>query len=211
MKRIIAIFPIVLILLNISGCYHGTSSSGTNPVKADPFRYMMVNETLTPLQVTVHGWNMRTIPSGDTTTFQYTANPGTVIFQCVAKVTAYPDQVLGLTLIAKDTIAVDTVDMYGTSIYVSESYFILYMKNYFTTPIDTVIVNYQTTVADTVNWLIPADRQPWILGYHRATDSTTVYAHFLDNAETSLLWHHGTEFNFPDSMNQAVTLNADPR
>lgn len=161
------------------------------------------NTTHTPISIDVVGFANRTIPAGESTTYQVS---GTSISYSASTSEVYSNgDPLALTLNWNNTITLST-DVTTRNLVIGSDYSFVYFRNNFGTNLGPIYTNYgNSTYLVTVNASIPSDNVNYRLGYHHARYDTEVRAYYYSGSYYCY-WYQGVHFSFPFTDNQEVNL-----
>jgi len=164
------------------------------------------NPTYTPIKITVDGYSQQTIPVGGSLTFSaYTAS--SVHF--VAETNEYFSDgttQLGLKL-SWNTYASTPNLTNSANLNIGSSYcYFKIQNNGASHQLGPIYFNYGNTNQYYVNTVLPTSGGPYNFGYHYAIAGGQIRGYWYPSVVYYSYWTAGTQFNYPNTNNQTVTL-----
>ena len=183
-----------------------TTSTEVHVRLQTPFTLYLVNTTYTTMSITAQGQSMKSIKRGDTATFIYAANPGTISFTATTSGTTSQGTQVGLLLDWSKSIDVSATKSYLSRLVVSADYFMLYLKNTGISSFGNLVVNEGLQNETKDNILIAPNGVQYTIGYYKAFSNTVIRMDNLDGSGRYIFWKHNTHFTFPNTDNQNIVL-----
>ena len=186
---------------------HSTDSDPVTVSIYNAFPVTLINSTFTTMTITVSGIQ-RSVLSGDSTVYTFTANPGTFTYTATTSGKTTSGTQIGVALQWGGTpIDVSNEVNHRIRLVVSSNYFFMFLNNTGKTTLGPVYVNYGLTDQTRDNIAIPGDGATYRTGYYRAYTNTEVRAYWAyPNTTTYSYWDQGVQFTMPWTTNQSVTL-----
>lgn len=161
------------------------------------------NTTHTPITIDVTGFATRTIPVGESTTYQVSGS--SITYSASTTETYSNGNPLALTLYWNNTISLSN-DVTTRNLVVGSTYSFIYFRNDFGTNLGPIYTNYgNSSYQVIVNTSIPSDNVDYRIGYHHARYDTEVRAYY-NSGYYYCYWYQGVHFSFPFTDNQEVHL-----
>jgi hypothetical protein len=182
----------------------GTSSSVTVTVSnAAPFYAKFVNTAYTPMSITVQGVT-RTVQPGDSTTYNFSTNPQSLVYDASTSGKTSGGTTVGLVLTWGGSGSPINVSSYASvrlSLQVSSTYFFMYMSSTGAT-LGPVYVNYGLSDQTVDNISIPNNGVKYSIGYYKAHSGAIVRAYKYPSTTSYVYW----TLSFPFNVNQSLYL-----
>ncbi|MBI3111893.1 MAG: Ig-like domain-containing protein [Ignavibacteriales bacterium] len=182
------------------------SSSAVTVVLQTPFTLNIRNTVLTDMTISVVGFGSRLVTPAATSTFLFSANPGTVGYSAQTSGKTSSGTAIGLTMSWSSTFNTTGLKTRSIDLVVGSDYFFMYMRNTGSRNLSPVYVNYALISQTMDNILIPNDGQTYQIGYYRAYSNTQVRAYWVGASTSYTYWNQGTHFILPFTDNQSATL-----
>jgi hypothetical protein len=186
--------------INAYGTYYGNQVSFVaNSTNAN---LTFKNPIFTDIHITI-GSTTKTIPVGDSVTFNYIIGSKAIIYAYTYGATSEGIQI-GEKIEWNDTLLITENASY--SLDVTSNFFFLYMSNTSTVDLSPIYVNYDLLSQYKLDVIMPHDGVKYSLGYYEAYTNSNVRAYYSDNASYYSYWGQGSEFTLPFTTNQSIYL-----
>lgn len=164
------------------------------------------NPTYTPIKITVDGYSQQTIPVGGNLTFN-AYNVSSIHF--VAETNEYFSDgttQLGLKL-SWNTTALTPSLTNSANLNIGSSYcYFRIQNNGAAHQLGPIYFNYGNANQYYVNTVLPTSGGPYNFGYHYAIAAGQIRGYWYPSSIYYSYWTAGTQFNYPNTNNQTVTL-----
>jgi hypothetical protein len=183
----------------------GTSASISVTVSnTAAFSAKFVNTVYTPMSITVQGVT-RTVQPDDSTTFAFTSNPQSLVYDASTSGATSGGTQIGKKLTwggSSNPINVSGYTSVRLSLQASSTNFFMFMTNTGKTTLGPIYVNYGLSDQTRDNISIPGDGVTYSIGYYNAHTNTVVRAYWSYPTTSYSLWTP----SFPFTVNQAVNF-----
>ena len=167
----------------------------------NPREVTFTNPTYTPIDITIDGFEMRTIPIGGSTTYQvFTSNINLNASTTEKFSNGTP---LGLTITWTGEIELPN-NTQTFNLNVGTDFYYLHTTNYSEYTLGPIHTNWGTNYQVTINCQLPSDGIKYNLGYHYAQYENEM--RFYVNTTQYFYAYRGTHFNYPNVINQSVSM-----
>ena len=191
--------------------YDSANNEGTSdPIQVRvgrPLELTFTNRLFTDISISVAGEEPRDISAGSSTTYFFEVSPELVTYNAETYGKSSAGARIGLRITWIDR-KIDVADERTREINLtlSSDFFFLYLRNDGGVNLTPLYVNYGGSSETQDNILIPPDNTKYSIGYYRAYTDTQVRAYIQSGDGGYVYWNQGTNFSFPFTQNQSVTL-----
>ena len=166
------------------------------------------NPLFTDIMITVSGYGTQTAEPGSSAVFDFSSNPGTIIYHAETSGQTTSGSQVGLLIEWDYAIDLSGQSSYTLDLNISSNYFFIYVQNSSDHDFSPFYVNYGSSYQTMDNIIIYNTIVTYRIGYYRAFIDTEVRAYLQDMPSWYYYWIQGTHFSLPFTDNQSIVLYA---